>query len=503
MPYSGWSSAYSVSGILMQLSAFLFDENVPQEYNDSIHSNKVSETDVSKLGLTINSFECSKCGHSPTDNFPKVNKSNLLQSGYFPSLVRKPTFVEITSKENKLSFSKISKVEEPKYVGRLSMYYFDVMGKDVLMKILGYLPDFSDISHLSDTCLFFQKFIKKHSIFESRELVCYHTKIHFSDKKTILGIGLNITHFGNKNIETMIPYFDLLSWDAFHNMKVNKSVWNNPITHFMPLIIRPDHAYISSDVFQHCLNKICPTNHTIDDKILYVIPKLMNLMAVSCVIDNGKITRQLSEKAILGYCSFHHMLLYYVDKYPKVETKINKIIDNFLKFPDSRTKKDIPDLGVILVYLTISKKKWDDISIELFKEVCIRQVRWNIKTKAWLGNVRNDKVDKNGVNWSRIETTFKVSKTALRLLMFQSYFLQEIGKPKDMSHKTVLENYNTRLGLPTNEMKQKFHGKTKQILEIDNYPDFFKEINVECPSPKYLTNLLVKCVHESERLRYH
>ena len=36
--YSGWSSAYTVHAILMQLSSFLFAENVPQDYGGSARS---------------------------------------------------------------------------------------------------------------------------------------------------------------------------------------------------------------------------------------------------------------------------------------------------------------------------------------------------------------------------------------------------------------------------------------------------------------------------------
>lgn len=59
-PYTGWSSAYSVQSILLQLQAFLFDEA------------KSDRAAVQKATLSAQRFKCDTCGHCNSSCFPAM-----------------------------------------------------------------------------------------------------------------------------------------------------------------------------------------------------------------------------------------------------------------------------------------------------------------------------------------------------------------------------------------------------------------------------------------------
>jgi len=76
----------------------------------------------------------------------------------------------------------------------------------------------------------------------------------------------------------------------------------------------------------------------ITDLIKSVLPTLMNSTIVSLLNDfkDGIISKNVSEKSLLGYCSFHHMLLYYCQKYPEIKEDANNLVKNFI---DKEEKK--------------------------------------------------------------------------------------------------------------------------------------------------------------------
>ena len=71
--YSGWTSAYSVVSILMQLQSFLFEERgfVESNYSFTNKNYYFSRESLKKLNQSVKKFHCKKCGH-------RFNKPNPL-----------------------------------------------------------------------------------------------------------------------------------------------------------------------------------------------------------------------------------------------------------------------------------------------------------------------------------------------------------------------------------------------------------------------------------------
>ena len=71
IPYEGWSGAYSVTSILMQLQSFLFAEKIDQDGGYQVNA-KLSDRDVNYSIKLCKSFKCKKCNHSHDTPWPKV-----------------------------------------------------------------------------------------------------------------------------------------------------------------------------------------------------------------------------------------------------------------------------------------------------------------------------------------------------------------------------------------------------------------------------------------------
>ena len=63
--YSGWTSAYSVVSILMQLQSFLFEERgfVESNYSFTKKDYYFSRESLKKLNQSVKKFHCKECGH--------------------------------------------------------------------------------------------------------------------------------------------------------------------------------------------------------------------------------------------------------------------------------------------------------------------------------------------------------------------------------------------------------------------------------------------------------
>lgn len=258
-PYQGWSSAYTVRSILMQLSSFLFSENVPQEYG-GFYSHKISTQSVERARETADNFSCREC---------KI---------HLEARERMLGEEKVSKKKNK----KEKRVEAKKEGNSFcAMPYFRKMGRGVLLYILELLPDFRDVMALSNSCDFFGRFILRNQLLEKRQLMCFHSKLDFNDKETILGVGINVQSHPDKSIKELSVSLDYLSWHSYDKLNVRWNVWKEKFSHFLPLVINQQHAKMSSDLLESCLRQLCPYKQSLVGVILEVVPILMNSMIVS------------------------------------------------------------------------------------------------------------------------------------------------------------------------------------------------------------------------------
>ena len=83
-PYEGWSSAYSVTSIVMQLQSFLFAEKREQDDGHQVNA-ELSDHDVSQSIQMCKSFKCRTCRHSHQTPWPKVKGPPEVRIKVFPT----------------------------------------------------------------------------------------------------------------------------------------------------------------------------------------------------------------------------------------------------------------------------------------------------------------------------------------------------------------------------------------------------------------------------------
>lgn len=425
--------------------------------------------------------------------------------------------------------------EEPKAVSSASSAGLPSLPlpPDLLLLALSYL-EVPTLSLLSRAGPEYEWLCRSYNLVARRELICFHSKLTFEED--ILGIGLRVEYFPNGTLKSVSSELDVLSASAFDS-GVRTGVWGQPFTSFLPLVLNPLHAERGFKRMCDCIALVAagvptekhrglvPVLKTRD--ILAVLTALMNTTVVQLMLDARLIQKQntagqredavsasrtqrhASEKALAGYCAFHHILLYMAARFPAMRAEAQATLAQFVRTPDARHKSVTPDLGRMLLLLTLSDATlgWTQISIIFLKEAFARNVRWTLKEHPSLAMVPSSRTV---VDSKRLALTLAATRTSQRLIMFQVYFLNSIGRPAGQNPASILAMYHRCLGTPSDLQKDVMRKACVRICALgekadiqENWNDFFDAVLVQRPPLLFLSNLLADAVVESEQKGYH
>jgi predicted RNA-binding protein with RPS1 domain len=225
--------------------------------------------------------------------------------------------------------------------------------------------------------------------FIHEELVCFHSRKHYSNG--LLGLGLSLQHYSNNgDLCGIVPCLDFVCREAYEVEKIRRGVWQVPFTHWLPLYISAQHA---GDLKAHeeaialiCTNKYLPHTHLLfhPAMVLKVLPALLNTMIVEMM--KGSLFE--SELALQGYLTFYHLFLALVLKYPELQREIDRRVESFLGSEEGRKKRECPNLGEFLACLACSSYSWKQVAVAVLTEVFDRNVKWVILSHPELVNMR-------------------------------------------------------------------------------------------------------------------
>lgn len=391
---------------------------------------------------------------------------------------------------------------------------FHRLGPDITAHLLGFLWP-TDVLRISHLIGFVKQVSNNYHLVERQEIRCFHSRLSFEED--ILGVGVSCQYYPDGVLKACISELDLISSVAFDE-GVRTSVWGKPFTFFLPLAINAQHANRAFERMKSSFSRIqanLPEAPQFDEtkskslprfdplQAMNVIQSLMNGMVVQLMNAVAEQRLHASEKALLGYCAFHHLLLYLATRYPQIVAHASQAVNKFLTTPTARTKRITPDIGKLLVLLTLTDGSlgWDKLAIVFLKESFARGVRWY--SREYPAMLLNTNPLQSGVDQERLDTVFSASQTSLRLAMFQVYFLTTIGRPQGQNPAALLQTYNKSLGRPSESQKVALQKACQSILQVKTWDEFFDRVHVQRPTPLFLSNLLREAVRTSSQLRYH
>ena len=352
---------------------------------------------------------------------------------------------------------------------------------------------------------------------------------------------------------------DVLSLTAF-NQGVRRGVWKEEIHYFLPLVIDANHGaralpHIEAVIMRMCGKKPTafdsrapyrpPTSTSIQsveelasvkpppfkaEAALKVIGVTMNSLVVDIMdqLEDGPPPLHASEKALQGYAYMHHILLFLASKHPQLAALANAKVNKFLQANNGTHKKITPSLGEFLPLLCLSKKGWDACKWMYVRESLARNTRWVLKHVAQLsresrtnGLPRDKEIElktclalrkallTDNMNEQHpdagLKAWFNITLTGKRLAVFQSFFVNKIGRPIGSSGwSAVLNGHNRVLGKLRPGLCLGLQRLCKEVLKPTfSWSVFFREMRLPAPTKKQFTDVLAKAYATSDAREYH
>lgn len=406
----------------------------------------------------------------------------------------------------------------------------EALSDDCLYELAAYLPSESIIS-FSEAYPRIRYIVASSHELLRRELTCFFLRT--SLQESVLGIGVAL----NPATRFLTSDFDWLSEEAFTKHEVRMSIRKNDFQHFLPLAFNRNHFRKAKSFIWRSLveidralrqggsrrsgrsgqrgafKTIAPLTSQYES--IRVIYQMMNNVVVSLmkscddVLDhsahsNGNLLRA-SEKAVYAYCHLFHLAICLSGTNPAIFCDLERKVKIFVKDTKNRTKEKVPDIGELIVMITLLlalapskglKVTWERMNGPVLEEVVIRNVRWILKDVPELAVMEKGRSD------YRLAVTFLHAKTSLRLVMFQIAFLNLFVSTYSSNLSYLDDNY----GFPHKEVPEKMVEKIKEIYSINCWSAFFSAVrfvNGTGFGAEIFSDLLRDAVRKSAERGYH
>ena len=471
----GWTPAYTLKGVLIQLLSFFTSDSLEQDYGGEVDlkSYRLEQRGehYSRHGRERYEYFCNACGFDPQWISPSTSSAVSKMPAALPATVSKL-----------LAFP-----------------------DEVVLMMLEEMPT-KDILALADAIPFVQRTIHSYDFIRMRELQCFCLKKSYLDAK--LGVGVSITG-GNKPI--LRSEFDLLCQEAFFQHNVRRSVQGVTFHKWLPLPLSRRHWHGVKTNATACLRSIhsfagLRNNEPGDIDVLYY---LMNNVVVQFSADAEKGFRQsdkrstlnhASEKAVEAYFACFHLMLCLATENPAIITAANRMVDRFLTGP--HTKKQFPDLGHLLVAALISDGGLtQSLVFQIIKEAILRNVVWMLDSKG-ADMAELAYLEPSATSDYRLTKTFEASTTSYRLLMFLKLFSSS-ARPAGRSLTDLREALFDSHSAPPPRISTAMAQRIRRIREIDGFPGFLRAMGIkEIPGKIEFTAFLRRTITDSVNVGY-
>jgi ubiquitin-conjugating enzyme E2 D/E len=329
----------------------------------------------------------------------------------------------------------------------------------------------------------------------AEELRCVHTRAPFTED--VLGICVEVTQRRQTGAIMNLSYqMQLLAHKAFLTGVRTGPSSSAANMVFIPLWIDEEHGARAMPIAEASIAQLYTGNAGAifhPNMALDVLTQLMKAMVVDLVRYSASIN------ALQYYFASHRLLIAFTRKYPELIGVSNRIVSKFAESPHYRSKRECPDLGCLLMLLTISDLSWRDIAQVYMQESFVRNAPRAMEKAPELATPHPDE----RVDALRNEKTFLVTRVSLGIAMLQVYFLDHIGKPRGIKLEQVSANYDSLYGRLTVKVREEFLEAIKGISAIKTWAETFKFLGLPPRPSEDVTAWLRECVQLSIKAGYY
>jgi len=307
-----------------------------------------------------------------------------------------------------------------------------------------------------------------------------------------MGFGVNVVN-DQKGKQITTDLFPM-SYESFFKDNVRMSAGGMKLTHWIPFAINEENWKKAFPVAQKCFSEVMGTKFE-PKLVLEVIGELWKTKAVEMM----KGEEHASEKVLIGFCAFHHLLLAFTTSFPELVKIATDKVTNFIGDASKRNKKAVPDFGRFLPLFLISEVLWEDekhAGRVCVSELFTRNAMWIIKQHQDLESPSTDK--------NRVSRSWEPSQVGLKLTCFQIRYILEVGRPT--SETDILKNYarlNALYGRPSSKMTSDFQATVKKVQAIPNYTKWFAAMGLGEPPESTILTMLQNAMKNSAEQGYH
>ena len=480
----GWTPAYTLKGVAIQLLSFFASDKIEQSYGEVINLKEYGKGQRLEDNWRVQGrsahYQCSACGFGTPRSNGNVTKK-VAKAGNATQ-----THVESMDLDK----------QTPKFL---------TLADELLLMIFEGL----DTKDLWATCRAFpevQGILSSYDFIRVRELQCFCLKKGFL--KTKLGVGVSILHTRKEG--SFASEFDFLSKEAFDDHKVRRSVQGVPFEHWLPLPISRRHWRMVKPDLDIALVDLSKEARLENSSSVNVIYHFMNDVVVHFSRDaedayrvgsSSKSTlNHASEKAVEAYFALFHLLLCLATENPQLVRDVNRMILRFLS--GSTSKTHFPSLGLLLVAVLISDHGLtEELTLAIIKETILRNVVWMLDRKG-AGMAELSYLEPSAVSEYRLKRTFEASKTSYRLLMFLSLFCKTARVPGKSLESLRDDMFDTH-GMPPLGTAERMAKQIREIREVAHFPGFLRSMGiVNMPSKEQFTTFLRNTITDSVKAGY-
>ncbi|KAG9191885.1 hypothetical protein G6011_10619 [Alternaria panax] len=296
-----------------------------------------------------------------------------------------------------------------------------------------------DVLAFADAIPSIKTMINSYDFIRIRELQCFCLKWSFLNTKLGIGISikggnrpifrsefdlLSWEAFSTHGVRHSVQD---VSFDKWLPLPLNRRHWNQvkkevkaciQDIHITASMLSHEPYYV--DVLYHTMNTVV-VQFSSDAEKGYDGPDARSTLS------------HASEKAVDAYFGLYHLLLSLATENKEIIASANNITQRFMAGP--RTKAHFPNLGHVLVAALICDAGLtEELTYEIIKEAILRNVVWMLDDKG-AGMAELAYLEPSAISKYRTDMTFAASPTSYRLIMFMKLF-SSAARPRN---KTLVE----------------------------------------------------------------